>query len=77
MNVRTVSDADVLSGQFKVEQGSAIPVKFVDDAEGGSATPIYIVSEERRKERGKPILVSSTPTRSFDGRIATPVYVVT
>lgn len=77
MNVRTVSDAEILSGQFKVEQGSAIPVKFVDDPEGGSATPIYIVSGDRRKERGKPILVSSTPNRPYDGRIATPVYVIT
>lgn len=79
MNVRVITDSDLEEngGQFQVEAGRAVGIEQVDDPEGGPATPIYIITTgQRRIERGRPLRVTITNTRDFDGKTAMPVYVV-
>lgn len=79
MNVRVITDADLEEngGQFQVEAGRAVGIEQVDDPEGGPATPIYIITTgQRRIERGRPLRVTITNTRDFDGKTAMPVYIV-
>lgn len=73
MNVRFITDEDLASGRFTLEGGPAIPIEIVDDPEGGLATPVYLVTVQRKRVRGKPLRVTQV-VRSYEGRIAIPVY---